>query len=322
MGSMPAAPTLEEIRAAAARIAPVAVHTPLIRLGLPDDPRRIFLKLENLQPIGAFKLRGAANAILRADPDAIAHGVYTASAGNMGLGVAYCASRLGIPCAVVVPDRAPQIKLDALERLGARVLKVSFDEWWQTMLDHRFDGLEGVFVHPFEHSDVIAGNATIGLEILLEMADVDAIVAPWGGGGSATGIAAAARALSPATKIFPCEVETAAPLTASFALNAPATIVPQPNFVDGMSGKSVFPSMWALAQELRLQQPLVVSVAQIAAAVKMLAERAKIVAEGAGAATVAAAIDHLPDAKTIVCIISGGNIDAARLATILQGEIP
>jgi threonine dehydratase len=315
-------PSLEEIRSAEKRIDGIAVRTPLVRLEIPGDERRIYLKLENLQPIGAFKLRGAANAIVAAGPEAIARGVYTGSAGNMALGVAYCAALLGVPCTVVVPDRAPQIKIDALERKGARVIKVPFDVWWQTMVEHEYDGCDGFYVHPFEDRDVIAGNGTMGTEIAGDVGDIDAIVAPWGGGGSCCGIASAFRTLSPRTKIYPAEVDTAAPLTASFAQNAPATIVPQPNFVDGMSGKSVFPSMWALAQELSLQRPLVVSIPRIASGVKMLAERAKIVAEGAGAATVAAAIDQLPDAKTIVCLVSGGNIDTARLASILSGELP
>jgi threonine dehydratase len=315
-------PTLGDIRDAAKRIDGIAVRTPLIRLELPGDDRRIFLKLENLQPIGAFKIRGAANAIVAAGRDAIARGVYTGSAGNMALGVAYCAAHFGVPCTVVVPDRAPQIKIDALERKGARVIKVPFDMWWQTMIDHRYDGIDGFFVHPFENADVIAGNGTMGTEIADSLTEIDAIVAPWGGGGSCCGIASAFRELSPATKIYPAEVEVAAPLTASFAQNAPATIVPQPNFVDGMSGKSVFPSMWGIARELGVQHPLVVTIPRIASAVKMLAERARIVAEGAGAATVAAAIDQLPDARTIVCIVSGGNIDTARLASILSGNIP
>ncbi len=315
-------PDINEIRAAAARISAIAVRTPLVRFEIPGDDRRIFLKLENLQPIGAFKLRGAANAILSAGPDAIAKGIYTGSAGNMALGVAYCAARLGVPCTVIVPDRAPQIKIDALERKGARVIKVPFDVWWQTMIDHHYDGIGGFYVHPFEDPDVVAGNGTIGTEIADELAEIDAIVAPWGGGGSCCGIAAAFRALSPSTKIYPAEVDTAAPLTASFAQNAPATIVPQANFVDGMSGKSVFPSMWALARELEVERPLVVTIPRIAGSVKMLAERARIVAEGAGAATVAAAIDQLPNARTIVCIVSGGNIDASRLATILGGGVP
>lgn len=314
-------PSLQEIRLAEQRIAPFAVRTPLIRLDVPGDSRQIFLKLENFQPIGAFKIRGAANAMVAAGADALKNGVYTASAGNMALGVAYCAQQMGIPCTVVVPDRAPQIKLDALERKGARIIKVPFEVWWQTMINHRFDGLDGFFIHPFEHPDVIAGNGTIGTEILRDLPRVDAVVAPWGGGGSACGIAAAFRALSPQTKIYPCEVDVAAPLTASFAQHAPATIVPQPNFVDGMSGKSVFPSMWSIAKDI-VEQPLVVTIPRIASAVRMLVEKAKIVAEGAGAATVAAAIDQLPDAGTIVCIVSGGNIDTARLSTILAGDVP
>lgn len=298
---------------------------------MPAGGREVHLKLENLQPIGSFKLRGAANVMLSADPASLAHGVYTASAGNMGQGVAWMACRgtgngeQGIPCTIVVPDRAPQVKLDALARLGATILKVPFDVWWTTMVEHQYPGLGGVFVHPFEDERVMAGNGTIGLEILEDLNDVDAVLVPWGGGGLAAGIAAAVRAVSPRTRVFPVEVETAAPLAASYAAGAAASVTPQPSFVDGMGGKSVFPSMWPLAQSL-LERPLVVSVAEIAAAVRVLAERARIVAEGAGAAPLAAALSPafaaIPGIQRVVCIVSGGNIDHAKLATILRGEVP
>jgi threonine dehydratase len=314
-------PSLEGIRAAAERIRPFAVRTPLVRFEVPGDDRRIYLKLENLQPTGAFKLRGAANAILSAPATEMGRGVYTASAGNMALGVAYCANKLGVSCTVVVPDRAPRIKIDALKRLGAQVVTVSFDEWWQTMVDHRFEGIDGFFVHPFEDAKVLEGNATMGLEIAEEIDDIDAVVVPWGGGGSATGIASAMRALGRRTRVVPVEVDTAMPLAASFAAGTAASIVPAPSFVDGMNGKSVFPSMWELARDV-VERPCALSAAQIAGGVRMLAERAKIVAEGAGAAPLVAALEQMPDARTIVCLVSGGNIDADRLATILGGGIP
>ncbi len=313
--------TIEAVREARRRIAGVAIRTPLVRLDTPDQPYELYLKLENLQPIGSFKLRGAANAMSAAGRDAIARGVYTASAGNMAQGVAYCARTFGVPCTVVVPDRAPQIKLDALERYGARVIKVPFDVWWQTMVDHRFPGLDGLFIHPFEDPDVMAGNGTIGVEILEDVDGVDAVIVPWGGGGLACGIASAIRALRPSTRVYPVEVDTATPLTASFGAGRAMSITPAPSFVDGMGGKSVFDSMWPLAS-LLMQRPLVVSVAQIAAAIKLLAERSKVVAEGAGAAPVAAALASPLGVTKVVCVISGGNIDSTRLATVLRGEIP
>jgi threonine dehydratase len=315
------APSLEAIRAARARIGGVAIRTPLVRLEIPGDSREFWLKLENLQPIGSFKIRGAANAMALSGRDAVARGVYTASAGNMAQGVAYCARSFGVPCTVIAPDRAPQTKIDAIDRLGGRVIKVPFDTWWQTMVDHRYDGIDGFFVHPFEDQNVMAGNGTIGLEILEDLPDADTVIVPWGGGGLACGIASAVRALKPDVRVFPVEVETATPLTASFNAGAAAEITPTPSFVDGMGGRNVFPSMWPLAQSL-LQRPLVVSVAQIASAVKLIAERARVVAEGAGAAPLAAALAHPAQGKKIVCIVSGGNIDSAKLQIILAGGVP
>jgi threonine dehydratase len=323
-----AAPALDAIRAARERIDGIVLRTPLVRIEIPGDAREIYLKLENLQPIGSFKLRGAVNAMALADRAALAKGVYTASAGNMAQAVAWEVRRqkaegksggIGV-CTVVVPDRAPQTKLDALERFGARIVKVSFDDWWKAMVAHRHPGIDGLFVHPFEDAAVMAGNGTIGLEILEDLGDVDAILVPWGGGGLACGIAAAVRSLRASTRVYPVEVETAAPLTASFAAGKAVTITPSPSFVDGMGGKSVFPSMWPLADEL-LEKPLVVSVQQIADGVKLLAERARIVSEGAGAAPLAAVLAHPIEARRIVCIVSGGNIDTARLAAILDGKV-
>ena len=312
---------LAEIEAARDRLIGVALRTPLVPLGLPDASPRILLKLENLQPIGSFKLRGAANAMAVAGEAALRRGVYTASAGNMAQGVAWTARQIGVRCRVVVPDTAPRTKIAAIERLGGEVVKVPFDAWWQAMLEHHAPGIEGLFIHPFANPAVMAGNGTIGLEILEDAPDVDAIVVPYGGGGLSSGIASAVRASRPDVRVYAAEVATAAPFHAALAAGKPTTISTSPSFVDGIGGKNVFGEMWPLAREL-LAGSLVVSVEEVAAAVRLLAERNRVVAEGAGAAPVAAAMNRAVEAKTIVCVISGGNIDGDTLATILRGEIP
>jgi threonine dehydratase len=312
---------LADIEAARARLEGIALRTPLVRLGLPDASPQILLKLENLQPIGSFKLRGAVNAMAVAGTAALTNGVYTASAGNMAQGLAWSARQMGVRCRVVVPDTAPRNKITAVERLGGEVIKVSFDAWWQTLLDHRYPGIEGLFIHPFADATVMAGNGTIGLEILEDAPDVEAILVPYGGGGLSCGIASAVRASRPDVQVYAAEVETAAPFRAALAEGKPTTIASTASFVDGIGGKNVFAEMWPLVREL-LAGSLVASVAEVAAAVRLLAERNRVVAEGAGAAPVAAALNRTIDAKTIVCVISGGNIDSDTLATILRGEIP
>ena len=206
------APTLEDIQAARERIAGSAIRTPLIRLNIEDAPAEIYLKLENLQPIGSFKIRGAGNAMRLVEMEKLSHGVYTASAGNMAQGVAWNAREMGVLCEVIVPDHAPETKLAAIERLGGKVVKVPFDEWWQVIIEHRYPGMDSFFIHPVSDSAVIAGNGTIGLEILEDLPDVETIVIPFGGGGLSTGVATAIRALKPNTRIYACEVETAANL--------------------------------------------------------------------------------------------------------------
>jgi threonine dehydratase len=292
-----------------------------VRLNVEDAPAEIWLKLENLQPIGSFKLRGAGNAMSLAPREALGKGVYTASAGNMAQGVAWNARRLGIPCTVVVPDNAPQTKLAAIERLGAKAVKLPYARWWQVLEYHGYPGIGGLFIHPVSDPAVIAGNGTIGLEILEDLPDVDAVVVPFGGGGLSCGIAAALRALSPTTRVFASEVETAAPFAASLAAGRPVAIDHTPSFVDGIGGKSMLPEMWPLANQL-LAGSLVVSVAQAAASVRLLAERNRVIAEGAGATSVAAAILGKAGTGKVVCVISGGNIDPAKLAKILNGEVP
>ena len=253
-----------------------------------------------------------------ASPETLARGVWTASAGNMAQGLAWEARRRGIACTVVVPEAAPSTKLAAIERLGARIVKVPFEEWWQILVDRGRPGMEGLFIHPTADADIAAGNGTIGLEILEDLPDVDAVLVPWGGGGLSCGIGSALRGSGSAARVFACEVETAAPLAASLAAGRPTTIDYTASFVDGIGGRSVFPEMWPLATSI-LSGSLVVTIAEAAAAIRHLATRARVVAEGAGAAPVAAAMsDRAPSGK-IACIVSGGNIDAAVLARILNG---
>jgi len=318
----PAGPIpLAEIQAAAGRIAGSVLHSPLIRLNLDDAPADIYLKLENLQPIGSFKLRGAGNAIATATPDQLAKGVYTASAGNMAQGVAWHARRLGIPCAVIVPDHAPRAKLTAIERLGAQIIAIPFDAWWQVLLDRAYPGMDGLFIHPVSDPAVLAGNGTIGLEILDDLPGVETVLVPYGGGGLSCGIASTMRALKPGVRVYGCEVATAAPLAASLAAGSSREVLYTPSFVDGIGSKSVLPEMWPLASSL-LAGSLVVTLDEVIAAVRLLAERNHVIAEGAGATSVAAAMSGQVRAGPVVCIISGGNIDAGKLARILAGETP
>ena len=312
---------LEEIRAARERIAGSAVRTPLIQLNVEDAPAEIWLKLENLQPIGSFKLRGAGNAMALAGAERLAGGVYTASAGNMAQGVAWNARRLGVPCHVVVPEHAPQTKLDAIERLGGVVIQVPFDDWWQVIVTHHYPGVEGLFIHPVSDPAVMAGNGTIGLEILEDLPEVDAVVVPFGGGGLSCGIASAIRALKPDTLVYGCEVETATPLSAALAAGAPQEVAYRPSFVDGIGSKSLLEEMWPPVSKL-LDNALVAALAEVAEAVRLLAVRNRVIAEGAGAASVAAALAGRAGSGKVVCVVSGGNIDATVLAAILRGEMP
>ncbi|HTM56989.1 MAG TPA: pyridoxal-phosphate dependent enzyme [Candidatus Udaeobacter sp.] len=323
--SDPIAPvTLDEARAARTRIQGSVLRTPLVPLRL--DPSNhaspaIWLKLENLQPIGSFKLRGATNAMALADPLELARGVWTASAGNMAQGVAWQAKKLGVRCTVVAPDHAPEAKLAALRRLDAEVIRVPFAEWFDVLATRAFRDLGGCFVHPVSDRAVMAGNATIALEILEDLPDVEAIVVPYGGGGLSCGIAAAARALAPGVRVYACEVETSAALAASLRAGEPTRIEYRASFVDGMGSPFVLSEMWPLARDL-LAGSLIVSLAEVAAAIRLLAERQHVIAEGAGAASLAAAMKGLAGAGRVACVISGGNLDGARLAEILAGRIP
>jgi len=309
---------LAEIEAARQRLAGSIVRTPLVRLELEDASAEIYLKLENLQPIGAFKLRGAGNALLLASPEELEDGVWTASAGNMAQGVAWWAKRLGVHCTVVLPDTAPETKIAAIRRLGADMIPVTFDEWHEVFRTRAFEGLDGLHVHAFSDDAVMAGNGTIALEILEDLPEVDAIVAPYGGGGLSCGIASAIRSLAPVCKVFAAEVATAAPLAPSLEVGRPVNVDYTPSFVDGIGSPEVFPEMFELAREL-LDGSLVASLEEVTDAVRLLAERARVVAEGAGATPVALARSGAAGGGKVVCIVSGGNIDASKLAEILGG---
>jgi threonine dehydratase len=309
-------PTLAAIREARRTISGAAIRTPLVRLNVLDAPAEIYLKLENLQPIGSFKIRGAANAIARLAREALSEGVLTASAGNMAQGVAWRARELGIPCTVVAPETAPETKIRAIERLGGRVIKVPFEEWWGVFESRAYAGINAHFIHAFDDLDVMAGNGTIALEILEDLPDIEAIIIPWGGGGLACGIAAAVRELRPQCRIYAAEVETAAPLSASLAAGSPQEVVYQPSFVDGIGGRGVFPLMFERAHAL-LDGSLVVGLSQVASALRLLAERNRVIAEGAGACPVACALEGKGGTGKVVCIVSGGNIDVTKLCAIL-----
>ena len=298
------------------------IRTPLIRLQLDDAPAEIWLKLENLQPIGSFKLRGAANAILSAPREALANGVVTTSAGNMAQGVAWMARELGIPATIVAPDYAPASKVAAVERLGGRVVRLTHDEWWAAMMAGHAEGVDGYFVHPVLDERVMAGNGTIGLELVEDLKEFDAVLISWGGGGLTTGIASAVKALRPEAKIYTCEPETAAPVAAAFTNGGvPVTIEYTPSFVDGAGSGGFLPGMWEHARSL-VTDAFSISLEDAAAGVRLLLERARVVGEGAAGLPVAAAMAGRAGGGRIVCIVSGGNIDAARLGEIVAGRVP
>ena len=301
---------LDRIEAARERLAGRVLRTPVVELD------GVHLKLENLQPIGSFKLRGALNAIALAAREELEEGVVTASAGNMGQGVAWAARELGVGCSVVVPEQAPATKLAAIERLGGRIVKVPHERWWQALEESAYPELGGFFVHPVQDEAVMAGNGTIGLELLEDLPSLDAVLVPFGGGGLTVGIASAVKALRPEARVYSVEPETGAPLTAALAAGEPVQIDFRPSFVDGAGGPALLPAMWPLVREL-VDGAFAVSLDEAASAVRLLAERARVVAEGAGALALAAA--ERVEGDTVCCIVSGGNIDAAKLAAILTG---
>jgi threonine dehydratase len=313
--------TLDDVEEARKRLAGILPRTPLIRLE-DGGTAELYLKLENLQPVRSFKVRGSANALAMLDAAALSAGVYTSSAGNMAQGLAWNARRLGIRCTAIVPDGAPRVKLEAIQRLGAETISLPYDDWWQVMATHRYAPLEPAhFIHPSSDVDVMAGNGTIGLEILEDLPDVNTVLVPFGGGGLSCGIATAVRTLRPEVRVYGCEVDTAAPLAAALTAGGPVPCPRTATFVDGIGGPAMLPEMWPPASRL-LAGSLVVSLPEVAAAIRHLVQHAAVVAEGAGGAPVAAALKGLAGPGRYVAVVSGGNIDPEVLTTIMSGLVP
>ncbi len=313
---------IEAIDEAARHVYEAAVRTPLVRLDLPfafaEGPApEIYLKLESLQPIGSFKIRGAWNAVRQLTPAQLRDGVWTVSAGNAAQGVAFAARRAGAKCSVMVMDTAPETKLRSIERLGSTIVKASYDECWQTVQAHGSARMHGHFVHPFDDDQFIAGNGTAGLEILEDLPEVDAVVASLGGGGLLSGIGTVMRARKPGVRVYAAEPETASPLATSLAKGEASYFDQwQPSFVDGAGGRSVLPTMWPLLKDL-VTSSIVMPLDDIASAMRRTAERVHVIAEGAGGCAIAAALSGRAGTGKIVAVVSGGNIDLARFAQIV-----
>jgi len=316
---------LDAITDAARHVYKAAVRTPLIKLDLPFESSgspapQVYLKLESLQPIGSFKIRGAWNAVRKLSPDQLKDGVWTVSAGNAAQGVAFAARLAGVPCSVMVMDTAPQTKLRSIEKLGATIVKASYDECWKTVESHGSPRMKGHFVHPFDDDDFIAGNATAGLEILEDLPDVDCVVAALGGGGLLAGIGSVMRAKKPGVRIYAAEPETAAPLDLSLRRGEPCYFEGwRPSFVDGAGGKSVLPTMWSLLKDL-VDGSIVMPLDEIASAMRKTADRVHVVAEGAGGTAIAAALSGRAGTGKIVAVVSGGNIDLSRFSELVSAH--
>ena len=307
---------LSEIKEARQRIAKTIVRTPLIRLELGPDFPNIRLKLENLQPINAYKLRGAANAVALLSDSERKHGVWTISAGNAGQGVAYAARQAGVPCSVVVIETAPKAKLERMRALGAKLLPVPYEVAWKTLEERSFPGADGTFIHPFDDDNFIAGHGTMGLEILEDAPDTTAVIASIGGGGLITGVGSAIKTLNPDIKIFGVEPETAAPAALSFKMGSPQVFKDwKASFVDGAGGQSMFPRMWERMKPV-VDDCFIVSLDETKKAMRLMAERARVISEGAGALPLALAMSGKAGNGPIVAIVSGGNIDLNKFCEL------
>jgi len=309
--------SLAEIENARKRIARTVLRTPLVKLDTGTRGPDIYLKLENLQPTNAYKIRGASNAVARLPDEERARGVWTISAGNAGQGVAYAARAFGAPCSVVAIETAPQTKLDRMRALGATIVPVSYEDAWRAAEAHAFDGMKGTFVHPFDNHDFIAGHGTMGLEIVEDLPEVRTVIAAIGGGGLITGVGSAVKALRPDVRIIGAEPETAAPYAQSLREGAPARFPDwQASFVDGAGGKSVTQRMWQRMQPV-VDGTITVTLEQTRQAMRLIADKARAVAEGAGALSLAAALSGDQLDGPIVCIVSGGNIDLDKFAELV-----
>ena len=314
-------PTGDDVAAARHNIQGFALRTPLLKLAVDIPDINIYLKLENLQPLGSFKIRAARNALKTMDPQSLRRGVLTASAGNFGLGLVFAAREIDVPSTIVVPEGSAKTKADALAELGAKVIRLPFEEWWKVLTSRKFPGEDGVFIHPVAESAVIAGNATIGAEIIEDQPDIDAVVVPFGGGGLACGLGSVMRRLKPEVRMIVAESEAAQPAAAALANGRPTQVPHIQSFVDGMGSTTVLEEMWPLVRCM-VDHAVYVSFAEITDAIRVLARRHHVIAEAAGAASVAAAMAGLCGKGNIVCIVSGGNIDASKLGAILNGQDP
>jgi len=312
---------IAEVRAAQARIAPLCVRTPIVRCDIAGGPCELSLKLENLQPVGAFKVRPVGSAVLAKPAESLATGVYTASTGNSAVALAWVAKRLGINAAAVVIETAPEAKLARIRALGARIVSVSSAEWWRTIREARHPGEPGAYIDAVRDPAALAGNGTLGIEILEQLPQLDAIFVPFGGGGLACGIASAVRALAPRVKVVACELDTAQPLSAALRAGEVVTTECNPGFVSGIGAHTLLPEMWPLAKEL-LAGTVTVSLPEVAAAIKLLVQENKVIAEGAGAIPVAAALSGRHPYARVCAVVSGGNLGTDMLNTILAGAIP
>jgi threonine dehydratase len=313
--------TLGDILAARTRLAAQTLVTPVVACHAAPAGRTVRLKLENLQPIGSFKLRPIGNAVLSRTPAQLAAGIYTSSSGNSALGVAWMARQLGITGTAVVPTNAPEAKLEKLRQLGARIDMRSLEEWWRAIRVGALAEQEGVYIDAVRDPACLAGDGTVGLEILEQFPDVEAIFVPFGGGGLACGIACAVRAIRPGVKVIACELETAHPCKAALAAGAPVETQHEPGFVSGVGFGTVLPEMWPLISSL-VDGVITVTLAEVANAIKVMVENNRIVAEGAGAVSVAAALSGRYEYSRVCAVVSGGNLDSSALRTILQGGVP
>jgi threonine dehydratase len=314
-------PTSDDVAAARDNIRGFALRTPLLKLTADLPGVNIYLKLENLQPLGSFKIRPALNVLKTMDRERLRRGVLTASAGNFGQGLVFAAREIGVPATVVVPDGSAATKAKALTELGAKVIRLPFDDWWRVLTTRSFAGEDGVFIHPVAESAVVAGNATIGAEIIEDQLNIDAVVVPFGGGGLACGIGSVMRRLRPAVRMIVAESQAAQPAAAALANGRPTRVPHIQSFVDGMGSTTVLDDMWPLVRQM-VDQAACASFAQIAQAIRLLASRHHVIAEAAGAASVAVAMAGLAGKGNIICIVSGGNIDAPKLSAILNGQSP
>jgi threonine dehydratase len=312
---------MPQIEAARARLEGLSIVSPVVACDAAPAGKKVCLKLENLQPVGSFKIRPIGNAILARAPAELSSGIYTTSSGNSALGLAWMARRLGIAATAIVPVNAPEAKLEKLRSLGTRIDMRPIAEWWRAIQRGALDGQEGVYIDAVRDPASLAGDATIGLEILAQSPDIEAILIPFGGGGLACGIACAVRALKPDVKIIACELTSAHPLKAAFDAGEPTETPHAPGFVSGVGVGSVLPEMWPLVSTL-IDDVITVSLTEVAAAIKTMVERNRVVAEGAGAVSVAAALSGRYAETKICAVVSGGNLDSSVLATILGGHVP